>query len=112
MSDPDARMQELAAINCRLQTLAAFIKSRHTAESLERETEQAQRGLGDTTPAFVRMGDGAPVCATRHLGSLLRMVELLELRNSVPSPETVLDECTRLLERKVELMGGGLQNTT
>lgn len=90
----------------------SFIKTKHTAESLERAAEQARQGLGDKTPAFVPV-EGVTVQANRHMGSLLRMVELLEIRNSVRSPDAAVEECTTLLERKLELLDSlGIQTVS
>jgi len=65
--------------------------------------ETAVAGLGDMTPSFVKM-DNATVCGTRHLESLLRMTEAMEIKAEIGQVDHVLEECTRLLERKVELL--------
>ena len=85
----DPRVTELSAVNQRLKTVLAFLKTRHTSDSLDAMLETAEAGVGDMTPAFVRVDGATAVQGTRHMESLLRMTEVMEIR---------------LLERKVELL--------
>ena len=101
--EPDTRIKELTAVNCRLKTLYSFLKTKHTSDSLNRATELAQQGIGNHTPTFVPV-DGVTVQATRHFGSLMQLAEILEMRNAVGNPDAIVEECTALLERKVELL--------
>ena len=103
--EPDTRIKELTAVNCRLKTLYSFLKTKHTSDSLNRATELPQQGIGNrtVTPTFVPV-DGVTVQATRHFGSLMQLAEILEMRNAVGNPDAIVEECTALLERKVELL--------
>ena len=98
-------MTELTAVNCRLKTLYAFLKTKHTSDSLNHATELAQYGIGNPAPAIVPV-DGVTVKAPRHFGSLMQLAEILEIRNSISEPDAVVEECTALLERKIELLDG------
>jgi hypothetical protein len=99
----DQRLVELAAVNCRLKTVLAFLKGKHTAESLDGAIERAQSGIGDHTAAFVPL-DNAHIMGTRHLGSLIHLAEALEIKAEIGQAEHAMDECTALLERKVKLL--------
>ena len=99
----DPRLVELTAVNRRLQTVLAFLKTKHTSESLNAAVERAEADLGDHLAMFVPM-DSAIVQGTRHLGALLQLTEALEIKAEMGQTDHALDECTRLLERKVELL--------
>jgi hypothetical protein len=99
----DPRLAELAAVNCRLKTVLAFLKTKHTSDSLNGLIESAQIGLGDHTPAFVRV-ENTFLSGTRHMDSLIRMAEALEVKAEIGQADHALEECTRLLERKVALL--------
>lgn len=103
--DEDARLVELTAINRRLKTVMSFLKSKHSAESLAYAEEQAARNIQDFSPAYVHL-DGVVIEATRHLGALLQLSDVLELRHQVGQPENAVEECATLLERKVEILQG------
>ena len=99
----DSMLAELAAVNTRLKTVMAFLKTRHTSDSLDSEIQNVQSRLGDYTPAFVPV-DSAMVRGTRHMGSLLQLIELMEIKAGVSHADHALEECTALLERKVALL--------
>ena len=99
----DPRLVELAAVNSRLKTVLAFLKTKHTSESLDGVIETARGGLGDHTPAFVQVENTA-VTGTRHLRSLLELTEALEIKAEIGEADHALDECRKLLERKVALL--------
>lgn len=99
----DSRLVELTAINRRLNTVMAFLKSKHTPDTLARQIEQASKGLDDHTAAFVPI-DGVVVQATRHLGALLLLSDALEVRRDIGDPGRAADECVTLLQRKIELL--------
>jgi len=99
----DPRLVELAAVNSRLKTVLAFLKTKHTSESLDGVIETAQSGLGDHSPAFVQVENTA-VTGTRHLRSLLQLTEALEIKAEIGQADHALDECRTLLERKVALL--------
>ena len=99
----DKRLIELAAINSRLKSVLSFLKTKHTTESIDAEIESASRGLGDHTPAFVFV-DNVSIHGTRHIESLLRMTEAMEIKAEIGHADHAVDECTRLLERKVQLL--------
>jgi hypothetical protein len=99
----DPRLVELAAVNRRLNSVLAFLKTKHTEQSLNTAIERAEAGLGDHSAMFVPM-DNAIVHGTRHLGSLLQLVETLEIKAEIGHADHALDECTSLLGRKVELL--------
>ncbi len=94
---------ELAAVNCRLKTVLAFLKTKHTSESLDGVIETSRNGLGDHSPSFVNV-DSTMVKGTRHLGSLIKLTEALEIKAEIGEADHALDECTTLLERKVALL--------
>jgi hypothetical protein len=48
--------------------------------------------------------DGAMVQGTRHMGSLLQLAEVLEIKAEMGHADHAFDECTALLERKVALL--------
>jgi len=102
-SREDPRLVELAAVNCRLKTVLSFLKTRHTPESLNGVIESAKIGLGDHTPAFVRV-ENTFLSGTRHMDSLIRMAEALEIKAEIGQADHALEECTTLLERKVALL--------
>ena len=102
-AEEDPRVVELAAINRRLNTLTAFLKTKHTPDSIDRSIRQAEQGLGDHTPAFIPM-DTAMVQGTRHMSALLQLSEVLQLKGEVGRVDNAFDECTALLERKVALL--------
>jgi hypothetical protein len=99
----DPRVVELTAINRRLKTVMAFLKTRHTADSIETSIDQAKMGIGDHTDAFVPM-ENTLVKGTRHMGALLQLAEILELKGEIGCADSAFAECTALLERKVELL--------
>lgn len=99
----DQRLVELAAVNNRLKSVLSFLKSKHTAETLDGAIEQAQLGIGDHTAAFVPV-EGAMIRGTRHLGSLIQLTEALEIKAEIGQADHAMDECTALLERKVKLL--------
>ena len=99
----DPRMVELTAVNHRLKTVISFLKSKHTTESLNYAIEEANEGLGDHTASFVPL-DNTVIRGTRHLGSLLCLSEVLEIKAEIGHIDHVFDECTALLERKVALL--------
>lgn len=101
--EEDPRVVELTAINRRLKTLTAFLKTKHTSDSIDRSINQAEQGLGDHTAAFIPL-DSAIIQGTRHLSSLLQLSEILELKGEVGRTDNAFDECTALLERKVTLL--------
>jgi hypothetical protein len=99
----DPRLVELAAVNRRLKTVLSFLKTKHTSQSLDGVVDSAKVGLGDHTPAFVRV-ENTLLSGTRHMESLMRMAEALEIKAEIGEADHALDECTRLLERKVALL--------
>ena len=99
----DPRLVELTAVNRRLQTVLAFLKTKHTSESLDAAVERAESSLGDHSAMFVPM-ENAIIQGTRHLGALLTLTEALEIKAEIGHADHAVDECTRLLERKVELL--------
>ena len=99
----DPRVVELTAVNRRLKTVLAFLKTKHTAASLNETEERARSGLGDHSASFVPM-ENAIVRGTRHMGSLLQLAETLEIKAEIGHADHALDECTALLERKVALL--------
>ena len=99
----DPRLVELAAVNSRLKTVLSFLKTKHTAESLDNVIETSRNGLGDHSPAFVHVENTA-VTGTRHLKSLLELTEALEIKAEIGEADHALDECRKLLERKVALL--------
>jgi len=101
--EQDPRVVELTAINRRLNTLTAFLKTKHTPDSIERSIHQAEQGLGDPTAAFIPM-DSAIVQGTRHMSALLQLSEILELKGEVGRVDNAFNEYTVLLERKVALL--------
>jgi len=101
--EEDPRVAELAAINQRLKTLTAFLKTKHTSDSIDRSISRAEEGLGDHTAAFIPL-DSTIIQGTRHMNSLLQLTEILELKGEVGRADNAFKECTALLERKVELL--------
>ena len=99
----DPRLVELAAVNRRLNSVLAFLKTKHTSESLDAAVESAEAGLGDHSAMFVPM-DNAIVHGTRHMGSLLQLAEALEIKAEIGQADHAFEECTSLLGRKVELL--------
>jgi len=99
----DPRLVELAAVNSRLKTVLSFLKTKHTAESLDGVIETARNGLGDHSPAFVQVENTA-VTGTRHLGSLIKLTEALEIKAEIGDADHVLEECRKLLEKKAALL--------
>ncbi len=96
-------MVELAAINRRLKTVTSFLKTKHTTDTIERLIHQAENGLGDHTAAFVPI-ENTIVHGTKHMGALLQLAEMLEIKGEIGRADNVISECTALLERKVELL--------
>jgi hypothetical protein len=99
----DPRVVELTAINRRLKTVMTFLKTKHTPESIDRLIGQAETGLGDHTAAFVPV-ENTIVQGTRHMGALLQLADILELKGEIGCADKAFSECTALLERKVELL--------
>ena len=99
----DPRLVELTAVNRRLKTVLAFMKTKHTSETLNTAVERAEQGLGDHSAVFVPM-ENAIIQGTRHMGSLLQISEILEIKAEIGHVDHVFDECTALLERKVGLL--------
>ena len=99
----DPRLVELTAVNRRLKSLLAFLKTKHTEDSLNTIAKRAEAGVGDHTAMFVPM-EGAMVHGTRHMGSLLQLAEVLEIKAEMGHADNAFDECTALLERKVALL--------
>jgi len=99
----DPRLVELAAVNSRLKTVLSFLKTKHTAESLDNVIQTSRNGLGDHSPAFVHVENTA-VTGTRHLKSLLELTEALEIKAEIGEADHALDECRKLLEKKVALL--------
>ena len=100
----DPRLVELAAVNCRLKTVLAFLKTKHTTQSLDGVIEASRSGIGDHSPAFVHVDGSTVVEGTRHLGSLLKLTEALEIKAEIGEADHAFDECVSLLERKVALL--------
>ena len=50
------------------------------------------------------MMDSAIVEGTRHMGALMQLSEILELKGEVGRVDNAFDECQRLFERKVALL--------
>ena len=100
----DPRLVELAAVNTRLKAVLAFLKTRHTSDSLDAMLETAATGVGDMTPSFVKIDGSTLVPGTRHMESLLRMTEAMEIQAEIGRADHAIEECTLLLERKVELL--------
>jgi hypothetical protein len=48
--------------------------------------------------------ENTAVTGTRHLGSLLQLTEALEIKAEIGEADHALDECRKLLERKVALL--------
>ena len=101
--EEDPRVVELTAINRRLKTLTAFLKTKHTPDSIDRSIHRAEQDLGDHTAAFIPM-DTTIVQGTRHMSALLQLSEILELKGEVGCVDNAFDECKTLLERKVALL--------
>lgn len=104
MSEKDPVEEELAQINARLQTVISVMKTKHTKRSLHESMDAARAGLGVQDRTFVSL-DGTWVEGTRHLDSLLKLSALMELQADMRDPGRAVAECTRLLERKIELLG-------
>ena len=102
-TEEDPRVVELTAINRRLKTLTAFLKTKHTPDSIDRSIHQAEQGLGDHTAAFIPL-DSAIVEGTRHMGALMQLSEILELKGEVGRVDNAFDECQTLFERTVALL--------
>lgn len=101
--EEDPRVVELTAINRRLKTVTTFLKTKHTPESIERLISQAETGLGDHTAAFVPV-ENTIIQGTKHMGALLQLADVLELKGEIGCADNAFTECTALLERKVELL--------
>ena len=99
----DPRLVELTAVNRRLKTVLGFLKTKHTAETLDCAIERAESGVGDKSAAFVPM-ESTMVRGTRHMNSLMQLAEMLEIKAEIGQADHAMDECTALLERKVILL--------
>jgi hypothetical protein len=53
--EQDARMVELAAVNRRLNTVTAYLKTKQTRESMDGDMKRARVGLNDHTAMFVHL---------------------------------------------------------
>lgn len=103
-TEVDPRVVELRDVNVRLKTVVAYLKAKHTPESINSSIIEAKRHLNDHTPAFVT-SDSASFLGTRHVGSLLKLCDAMEVKAGVGgSREDALTECATLLERKVLLL--------
>ena len=101
--EEDPRRVELSAVNQRLKTVFAFLKTKHTSESLNTTIEQAESRVGDHTAAYVPM-ENAILHGTRHVGALLQLAEVLELKGEIGHADHAFEECRTLLERKVAIL--------
>ena len=99
----DPRIVELKEVNSRLKIVLSFLKSKHTAESLDNAIAEANQGLGDHTAAFMPV-ENTVIRGTRHLNSLMCLSEVLEIKAEIGHADRVFDECRVLLERKVDLL--------
>jgi hypothetical protein len=98
----DPRLAELREINARLATVISFLEAKQTPRLIETSIAAAESYLNDHTPSFVRH-NGSTFKGTRHVGSLLQLCDLLEVKAEMGTIDT-LSECTSLLERKVNLL--------
>jgi hypothetical protein len=102
--EEDPRLAELREINARLTTVISFLEAKQTPRSIESAIVDAEVYLDDHTPAFVRRhNSGGAFEGTRHVGSLLTLCDLLEVKAEMGQKDA-LTECTSLLERKVTLL--------
>jgi hypothetical protein len=101
-AEEDPRIAELREINARLSIVIAHLKNKHTPRSVETSIRMAEGFLHDHTPAFIS-ADGASFEGTRHVGSLMKLCDALEVKIGMNGADS-LTECTALLERKVQLL--------
>jgi hypothetical protein len=101
-AEEDPRIAELREINARLKTVLSHLKNKHTPRSVETSIRSAELFMHDHTPAFVYL-DGASFEGTRHVGSLMKLCDALEVKIDMAGADS-LAECTALLERKVALL--------
>ena len=102
MSAEDPRKTELNEINSRLKTVVAYLKAKHTPHSVETSIEDAETYINDHTPAFITL-DSSTFEGTRHVSSLFRLCDALEVKASMGG-SVAMDECAALLARKVSLL--------
>ena len=100
----DPRVVELKQVESRLTIVMSHLKAKHTPQSIDSSIAQAEQYLNDHTPAFITL-DSASFEGTRHVGSLMKLCAALEIKAEMGhSAGGALKECTRLLERKVQLL--------
>jgi hypothetical protein len=92
---------ELTAVDSRLKVVISLLKEKHTMQSLNAEISLAESRLNDHSPFFVCVDNGV-FEGTRHVDALLRKSKAMEIKSSMSSD--LLGECTRLLERKIQLL--------
>jgi hypothetical protein len=93
---------ELRECNARLDVVVALLTERHTMRSLNDEIANADVNLNDHTPFFVCVDGGGVFEGTRHISALLRKTKAMETKAKMSTD--LLNECRRLLERKVDLL--------
>ena len=98
----DPRLAELREINTRLAIVISFLESKQTPRLVESSIASAESYLNDHTPSFVKH-NGSTFEGTRHVGSLLQLCDMLEVKAQMGNKDT-LSECKSLLERKVNLL--------
>lgn len=103
--EKDPREVELSEIGARLKSVLHLLKNGHTVEALDEEITRAHGGLGDEAEVFI-FHDNSSFKGSRHLQSLLQIDRALENRILFNGRKDMLRECTRLLERKIELVRG------
>ena len=99
----DPRVAELAAVSGRIATLVKLLKARHTPESVIERIKQAEESLGDHTPEFISIDSVPAFSGTKHMHSLFKLSQALEIRADMGRRD-ISKECVKLLERKVELL--------
>ena len=102
-AEEDPRIAELREINARLKTVISHLKNKHTPRTVETSIQSAEVFLHDHTPAFIYLDGGASFEGTRHVGSLMKLCDALEVKIDMTGADS-LAECTALLERKVALL--------
>jgi len=99
----DPRVAELAAVNSRIATIVKLLKARHTPASVIQNIKNAEESLGDHTPEFITIDSMPAFSGTKHMHSLFKLSQALELRAEMGKRD-ISKECVKLLERKVALL--------
>jgi hypothetical protein len=95
---------ELRDTDARLKVVVAYLKAKHTQRSVDESIAHSETFLNDHTPAFITI-DGSSFEGTRHVGSLMKLCDALEVKvGLVGLGADLLTEFTSLLEKKVRLL--------